>query len=513
MQTARLCQTVFLLSLLTACGNESSEHRTMASLPVTVLELEERDFSREHSLTGSVSLYREEKIGFEVAGRVLGVLDEGLEVRGPAFDEHGELFREGNQIATMENTRYRLQVQALQARLRAAQRNLDAARAQIKLARQTLERQRRILGEGAGAQQAVDDAQSAFDQASALLLARRAAVNETEEQLERAREDFKDTKLLAPFSGRITDVHIAVGAVVQAGTPVVTLTLMDPVQVRVEVSADDERNIKTGDRAIIYPKNPLRGGERAPVNAIVFEKGSVADSKLRTFRIDLMVRNKRYRVEQLNSELQGLPTVTDYLPVVKEYQGENGPLFVHTDSLLKENGKTYVLRLPGVSFHPGAERGAFGKHVPEKVEVTVGDQYITVIKWNFRSIVDNGNLTEGDFLIIDPKPAHLKGVAIGRPQWLLRPRDLVPVQFSLSAVPRGFYVPINAITLINGHHGVFTVENGRARLHPVNVFETFEELRRIEGEGVGNGTRVVVGGVHYVSDSQPVTITEALNAP
>ena len=38
----------------------------MKSRPVTVLELFERDFAREHTLTGSVNPYREERIGFEV---------------------------------------------------------------------------------------------------------------------------------------------------------------------------------------------------------------------------------------------------------------------------------------------------------------------------------------------------------------------------------------------------------------------------------------------------------------
>ncbi len=77
----------------------------------------------------------------------------------------------------------------------------------------------------------------------------------------------------------------------------VTLTLMDPVHVQIEVSADDERQIKTGDRAIIYPKDPAQDGKRVPVYAIVFEKSAVADPKFRTFRIDLIVRNARRHLE------------------------------------------------------------------------------------------------------------------------------------------------------------------------------------------------------------------------
>ncbi len=85
----------------------------MKSRPVTVLELEERDFAGDTRLTGSVSLYREEQVGFEVAGRLLWVLDEGKEVEGPVLDENGRLIRPGELIAKLDNTRYRLQVNAL----------------------------------------------------------------------------------------------------------------------------------------------------------------------------------------------------------------------------------------------------------------------------------------------------------------------------------------------------------------------------------------------------------------
>ncbi len=499
---------VLAAAVLVACGDNSSE-TSMPVMPVTVYELEARDFARERTLTGVVSLYREEQISFEVAGRVLGVLERGLEVRGPAYNEAGALIRQGERIARLESTRYRTTVEGLKARLDAARRDLDAMKAQVTLAQQTLDRQVRVLAEGAGAQQAVDNSQAAFDQTSAQLLSREATVSQIQEELDSAREDLEDTVLYAPFDGRMTKVHTTLGAVVKVGTPIVTLTLMDPVYLQVEVSANDERDIETGDRAIIYPKDPSRGGERVPVNAIVFEKSAVADPKLRTFRIDLIVRNKSSHVAQRHTDLAGLPVAKQYLPAVREFQGEVGPLFVPTDSILRSGGKSYVLRLPGVSFHAGAERSAVGKHLPEKVEVRLGDQYKTVIQWNFRSVVEGGDLKEGDFLILAPALEYLEGVAFGRPQWLLRPGDLVPVQLSLSGAPVGFYVPTNAVILADSGPAVVVVEAGVARERAVSVHGAFEEWRRIEGEGIGEGSQVIVGGVHYVSDGQPVSITAA----
>ncbi len=509
MKTLIRLWSLAVLAIAAGCGQDI-DPSIMQTRPVTVIELSQQDFARERTLTGVVDLYREEDIGFEIDGRVTTVLNEGLEVRGPAFDEEGDLIRQGDPIAAMESARYGSQVGALQARLDAARRNLQAVAAQLTLAQQTLVRQQAILAQGAGAQQAVDDAQSAFDQVTARLAAQRATVQEVTQRLDTATEDLGDAVLFAPFSGRITRVHISEGAVVKAGMPIVTLTLMDPVRIQVEVSADDERDIETGDRAVIWPKDPLHGGERMPVNAIVFEKSSVADPALRTFRIDMIARNLRRHVDELYPDLAGLPNINDYLPVVREYQGEEGPMFVPVDSVLSDDDGSYVLRLPGVGFNSGGERSAVGKHIPEKVRVTLGDQYTTVVNWTFRSIVPSETLTEGDFLILNPLPSYVDGVAFGRPQWLLRPRDLIPVQFSLSTTMPGFYVPNRAIALVGDNEVVYVVEDGVATARAVSVHESFEELRRIEGEGITSGANVVVGGVHYVSDGQPVTVTEAL---
>jgi RND family efflux transporter MFP subunit len=504
LQAAALLTT----ALLAGCNPGSPDGASVVQpRPVKVLSLQERDFRHESSLTGSVSLYREERIGFEVGGRILSVLDVGREVTGPAFDESGALVRPGDVIAAVDDTRYRLEVDTLEARLDSADRNLDSIDAELERALKTLNRQKRILEQGAGNQQAVDDATSAWRSLGARQRQQQARVKETAEQLNQAREDLQDTQLRAPFSGRITSIQVAQGAVVEAGAPVVILTLMDPIQVRVAVSADHDRRIQTGDRAFLYPKNPLDlDGERLQVPALVFEKGSVADPDTHTFRIDLMARNQRLGVERFVPDAAGLPLVDEFLPVARRYQGEAGALFVPVDSLYREDGKDYVLRLPGVGFTDDASRDAVGKHLPEKIAVELGDDYLTVVKWNFRSLKRNGALREGDFLVLKPQPKYLEGLAIGRPQWLLRPGDLVPVRFLLDATPRGLYVPVDAITTFGDAHAVFLVENNTARLRTVRVRDSYQELRRIEGDGIVGGAQVITGGMQFVSDGEPVRV-------
>lgn len=501
---------VICMLFLSGCDATETNTRTMPTRPVTVIELVERNYTRERQVAGVASPYREEQIGFEIGGRVTHVLDKGIEVRGPAFNEDGVLIRRGDPIATLEETRYNSQVGSLKAQLDAARRDYQSVEAEVTLARRSLTRQLNLLAKDAVSQQRVDDAQSEFDQINATLAARLATTKSIDQQLLLATEDLSDSILFASYSGRITSVHTFEGAVVEAGHPIVTLTLMDPIQIQIEVSADDERELRTGDRVLLSPKDPFDPNKRIEVNAIVFEKSAIADPRLRTFRIDLIARNLRKHIHEQNPDLTGLPNINDYLPVVHEYQGEPGPLYISTNAVYFEKGTPYVLRLPGVSFHSGAQRGAVGKHVPERVEVKLGDQYLSVVNWNFQNVIENTELKEGDFLILHPQAAYLSGISIGRPQWLLRPQDLVPVKFKISNSPKGYYVPHTATTLRDGKPTVYRVENGVARATVLSLSDSIDEYRRIEGENITTGTKIILRGVNYVTDGQPVIVTEVV---
>ena len=438
------------------------------------------------------------------------MLDEGIEVKGPVFDEHGKLLRRGDVIAAMEGIRYGSQVKALQAQLEASRRELQAAKAKQTLVAQALPRQKGIFSRGLNTQQKLDEAQSDFDQTNAMVAAQQATVRAVQQQLNTATEDLGDAVLYAPFSGRITVVHAAEGTVVSAGAAVVTLTLMDPMRIQVEVSADEERKLETGEQASLLVKDPFDNTKIIPIKAIVYEKSTVADANLRTFRVDLLARNSRRHQYHKNPGLKHLPNINKYLPVVKEYAGESGPLFIANQAIFTEDNQDYVLKLPGVSLNNQSKKSALGKHMPEKIAVNLIDEYLTVVNWNFRGINNVAQLQEGDFLIANPQKQYLDGVTIGRPQWLLRPKDLLTVQFDLGKTSKGFYLPHRAILLKNGQNIVYRIENGHAIATVVELAEMSGELRRIISPELGPNSQVVLAGVHYISDGQAVNIIEAL---
>ena len=111
----------------------------------------------------------------------------------------------------------------------------------------------------------------------------------------------------------------------------------------------------------------------------------------------------------------------------------------------------------------------------------------------------------------EPRPEHLKGAVMSAFDWVIRPGDIVPVSFDLGELPAGFYVPVEAILTLNGAASVFVVgEGGRARSIPVTLHETVGLQRRIEGNGLEDGMRVILEGLHYVGEGDRLRVVQKI---
>jgi len=556
------------LALLAACRKKKPEPERF--FPVTVFALREFQPANRTALTGSAEPYRQEDVGFEVGGRLLGTRDVGSEVAGSAYGEDGAIVQAGAIIARLDDTRYGLTVEGLRARiasreqaLKAQRVEVDVARSNVKrdeaqlskkkfdvesarkavevaeanrrLAEQNLRREKQLLARGAGTQQEVDNsqrtleastankqqadadlegAQASFDSQAAVVEsakanielkkaqvgATQARVKELGHDLSGAERDLEDCTLRAPFNGRVTRVLVSRGAVVRAGQPVLTLTLMDPIKIAVAVSADVDRRVAWGDPVTIRPQDPAQPDAKIDLTARVYEKGEVADPATRTFRVDLMVRNERIQLAHQDPD-NPLPVVELLLPVLDRYKGEGGTLYVPIQAILRKAGKAYVLKVDDARRE---DRGVSGRYVPEKTEVQLGDQYMGLSSWTFRSIA-KADLKVTDFVVPNPRPEHVKGFLVGRYMWLIRPGDLIPVVLPLLTGPPGFYVPVDAVRAINDQTYVFAIENGRARRIEVTPHESQGDARRITGE-IKAGMQVAVKGVHLLDDGDKVAV-------
>jgi hypothetical protein len=57
-------------------------------------------------LTGTVESWKREDIGFEVAGRLLRIVEPGIDIEGRTVDEEGNLLSEGTVLAELDDQRY-----------------------------------------------------------------------------------------------------------------------------------------------------------------------------------------------------------------------------------------------------------------------------------------------------------------------------------------------------------------------------------------------------------------------
>ncbi len=224
------------------------------------------------SLSGNVDVHQVE-LAFRVSGRISAMkVQEGDKVLG------GQVLAELDPVpfqtdvdsaradlaqaqAQLDKTRRGFRVEEVaQARATVAQRAADLENAQV-----TLRRQEQLVAAGLVTHQQIDDAQARVHMSDAALAAAReqlrlelrgsriedieaqeALLAAAQARLEKARTALADATLLAPSNGIISVRARELGAIVQAGQTVYTLTLNDPVWIRAYVAQPRLGRIKPG---------------------------------------------------------------------------------------------------------------------------------------------------------------------------------------------------------------------------------------------------------------------------
>jgi HlyD family secretion protein len=294
-------------------------------------------------LYGNIDI-REVTLAFRVGGRVAGLLvDEGDAVR-----EGQSLARLDPKPLELERNEARANAAAVAARaalLRAGYRAQDVEQARATLAERRaaavnaerlLERQEQLKDSGAVALRVYDDAVSARDQARARLKAAEQAYEElslgyrnqevAEGEANRARAEaalaaseqrLEDSVLLAPADGVVLTRAVEAGAILAAGTPVFTISLVRPVWARVYVNETDLGRFSPG-RAVLLrtdsaPNHPYHGQVGFVSPTAEFTPKNVETAELRT----ALVYRARVIVTDPDEALrQGMP-VTVTLPAAR----------------------------------------------------------------------------------------------------------------------------------------------------------------------------------------------------
>jgi multidrug efflux pump subunit AcrA (membrane-fusion protein) len=540
---------------LAGCGRVEAPVETPRPRPVSTVALTRTVPLSQARHAASVSAWKSQDFGFEVGGRVVEMLVEpGTDVEGPDIDPDSTRFipRTGGIIGRLDPQRFQARlnsaeagVATAQARLQAIEREIEnvlprqiaAAQATVVLARQDFQRSESLARQQAETPAALEKAQADMDTAEAQLQQMEAnvAVREAEKaslvaQLEEAREavrqaqqDLDDTVLYAPFQGQISAVYETVGSVVQGGQAVARAQMMDPIQVEVQVSAETDASLFYNDMVFVHPSDGS-----APVPAMVYEKAAVADAATRTFLVTLLIRNERVLYgfpEQFDRDRD--VRTRDVGGVFVQTVGGRSVHYVRESGLHRDDDGEFVWRVKGIT-RPTSEARLPNRLEVERVDVRSGPGRIAFLSVAVaRELEETGDLNPATDLIIggilsmdgrplaDPEASRRLAEAgvihWVRDRWRFRPGDMAEVDLRQQPAPAGFYLPMDAITRNPADEedaSVFVLDEGRARKIPIRLIgDPVGSRRQIEprtGDGLREGDQVIVGGVHFLVDGEPV---------
>ena len=481
-------------------------------------------------LTGTVESWKREDIGFEVAGRLLSIVEPGVDIVGRTFDEEGKLLSEGTTLAELDDERYRIAAKQAQTAADAARTDLEEvvpqmlaeAQAALALADKELERYTNLVRSQSAPQQQLDVAETAqkaatakVAQVEALRATKASLLSSSLAAVEQAEVNIKDCKLRSPFTGQIARVHVIPGGYVLPGQPVVSVQMMDPMKVQVAVSPEIDKGVRFNDRVRVYLDDTAEY-----VEGYVYLKDTYADPATRTYLITLLVRNKK-TVSGIPEELQGssVATTRKLWTLLPEKMGEESNFFIDVDSLQQDDQGYFVWKVDNLTADQLYENFDSVLEV-SKVRVQPGEGRVPALQvFIFRELIDIGELDPATSVILGEVDGQVVDgkVVLVQERWQLRPGDLAQINLRNQAAPGGYYVPRVAIMSDGEDNYIYVVrkDESKATRVPVDPLDTSGQSQRVEAAAdvpLMPGDRVIVGGVHYVMDGEEISLVEELEA-
>jgi RND family efflux transporter MFP subunit len=308
-----LCLAVVAGALLAGCQRDSAvsaaaqsrpaPQAAPAPRPVKVAPARSETVARSVEAIGTLAADEQVVLGTKVTGRLREIaVDLGSRVQKGQplgrIDPSDYQYRLDQAVASLQQARARLGLTPDGADDRV---DVDAtsvvrqARAVLDEAKLTRDRMARLSEQELVARAQYDSAVAALQVAEgkyqdaleevrnrqALLVQRRAEV-------ELARQQLRDTALVSPIDGAVSQRHASVGEYLGAGAPVVTLVRVHPLRLRLSVPEREAASVKTGQRV-----NLTVEGDSATYHGTVVRLSPALAEQNRTLLVEAEVPNPR----------------------------------------------------------------------------------------------------------------------------------------------------------------------------------------------------------------------------
>jgi membrane fusion protein, multidrug efflux system len=221
----------------------------------------ETPFGETVTANGTLAAYDQTTVSVKVPGRVRTI-----------SVDLGSVVSQGQVIAQVDSQDYILRVQQAEASLAQARARLGLApegtddridpeqtatvrqaRAVLDEARYNRDRAARLVEQGVIAKAEFDAATATFKVAEGRyqdayeeIRNRQGILAQRRSELALARQQLKDTSVVAPINGIVQEKRTSVGEYLAAGAPVVNIVKMDPLRLRAEVPERESHAVHTG---------------------------------------------------------------------------------------------------------------------------------------------------------------------------------------------------------------------------------------------------------------------------
>jgi RND family efflux transporter MFP subunit len=267
---------------------------------VQVAIAKEAPLERTVSVTGTLAAEEQVTVSFKVPGRL-----DSLEV------DLGSAVNGGHVVGRLVPTDFDLRVTQAEAALQQARARLGltgeegdevdpAATAVVRQARAVLDqatltrdRTAATAKKGIVSQADLDAAEAAFRVAEGRyqdaleeVRNRQAILSQRRIELELARQALSDSRLTAPFAGRVRERHATPGQYLAAGTPVVTIVKVNPLRLRLSIPEREASAVRVGQRVRVTLE-----GDAAVHEGRVARVSPAIEETSRTLSIEAEVAN------------------------------------------------------------------------------------------------------------------------------------------------------------------------------------------------------------------------------
>ena len=554
----RTIATTLILSIAGCQQNDEGQVAPKKPRPVEVRLLEKTGPPDASLVSATVGSWKTEQIGFEVDGRIEWVAEPNTEIEGRVKDGEGETIVQGTRIARIDDERYQLRVKTAQAKIVQAQQRIAAAKIEIdktipaqirsaeaeeKMTGSALDRSKQLKRQNATSQSDLDadsaryeTALANLDQLDATLKAKEADLQslksqqlEAEQSLQDAERDLENCTLYSSFRGQIASTAVVPGSVVSAGQEVVTIQMMNPIKVEVEVSAEDSRRLRNRER---IPVTVARSdGSSQILDGFLYLIDPIADASMRTYTLTLLLMNEKESDVDVSAEVattdQTWRLDFDFLP-----GREEGMYFIDEKAILTDDSGSYLWKIENAEVEQPMPTDRMLK--VSKLPVELGPAKIPFLgNWVFQQITfdeahfdPKRNLVTSKLRVQSGDPESWNGDTVlltSEDQWKLRPGDVVRVDLSNEDTGVGYFVPMDTIVRQGDRSFLIVVddssENPTVRRQEIQVVTSDENLasssirqvKPIDGADL-DAVRYVSRGAHYLRDGERVNLVSPLGA-